>query len=246
MVDGETDLLTLRRRGLDRDGFAVVHDWISATQVNQWRAIVERALASGDHVMARGEHRAFARRNLARTESVFHCGDAMRDFLDLVKPLLGTATPRLVRAILFDKHAETNWSVAWHQDLSIPVAARHDVLGWQGWSVKAGVVHVQPPVAILEGMLTVRLHLDDCDRTQGPLRVIPGTHRLGRLGDDELARVTGASPAVDCTGSAGSAVLMRPLVVHGSSRAESPRQRRVLHCEFTSVELPFPFEWALA
>ena len=49
------------------------------------------------------------------------------------------------------------------------------------WSVKDGVPHVQAPAEYLEQMLAVRLHLDDADEENGALRVLVGSHRLGRL-----------------------------------------------------------------
>src|SRR5580700_4011186 len=67
-----------------------------------------------------------------------------------------------VRGTLFDKTVSANWLVPWHQDLTICVASRLAVPGYGPWTVKAGVCHVQPPVSILEGMLSVRIHLDDC------------------------------------------------------------------------------------
>ena len=85
-----------------------------------------------------------------------------------------------VQCTLFDKSAERNWLVAWHQDLSLPLAERHDTAGWSGWSSKHGVVFAQPPVALLARVLALRLHLDDCGPEDGALRVRAGSH-LGAL-----------------------------------------------------------------
>jgi ectoine hydroxylase-related dioxygenase (phytanoyl-CoA dioxygenase family) len=81
-----------------------------------------------------------------------------------------------IRATYFDKTQNANWNVAWHQDLTIAVRERRDVPGFGLWSVKDGVIHVQPPVAVLERIVAVRFHLDPCGRENGPLRVIPGSH----------------------------------------------------------------------
>jgi len=86
-----------------------------------------------------------------------------------------------VRAIFFDKTPGANWKVGWHQDLAIAVQSRHDVTGFGPWSIKAGVPHVRPPAAVLAAMLSARLHLDDCGPSNGPVRVVPGTHTLGVL-----------------------------------------------------------------
>lgn len=148
-----------------------------------------------------------------------------------------------VRSILFDKTPETNWRVAWHQDLSICVNERHDVAGFSAWSVKEGIQHVHPPTGILERMLTLRLHLDDCDQGNGPLRIIPGSHRKGRLTSEEIAAWRNMAPIETCVVPRGGAVVMKPLLLHSSSSATNPSHRRVLHIEFASEALPKPLEW---
>ena len=79
---------------------------------------------------------------------------------ELIAELIPGGFP--VRSIFFDKSPDRNWHVAWHQDLSICVKERHDLPEFNAWSIKEGVQHVQPPPAVLEQMLTIRLHLDDC------------------------------------------------------------------------------------
>ena len=39
--------------------------------------------------------------------------------------------------------------------------------GYGPWTVKAGIAHVRPPIGVLEGMLTLRVHLDDCGPGRG-------------------------------------------------------------------------------
>src|SRR5918997_2911702 len=68
-----------------------------------------------------------------------------------------------VRAILFDKSEGANWALGWHQDRTIAVRERIAVEGFNNWTVKAGTTHVEPPFAILERMITVRIHLDDVE-----------------------------------------------------------------------------------
>jgi hypothetical protein len=160
---------------------------------------------------------------------------------ELIQELMPDAFP--VRSILFDKTPETNWRVAWHQDLSICVKERHDVPGFTAWSVKEGVHHVQPPVALLERMLTVRLHLDDCGEDNGPLRVIPGSHRYGRLTAEVIEAWREKGPIETCVVPRGGVVIMKPLLLHSSSSARKPSHRRVLHIEFASEPLPQPLEW---
>lgn len=79
-----------------------------------------------------------------------------------------------VQCTSFSKSIENNWLVSLHQDLSIPVAERVDTPGCQGWSEKEGELFVQPPASLLENVLALRLHLDDCNERNGALRVVPG------------------------------------------------------------------------
>jgi hypothetical protein len=155
---------------------------------------------------------------------------------------LGCAGARPVRAVFFDKNPAHNWKVPWHQDLAIAVRARHDLAGYGPWSVKDGVPHVRPPAALLARMVTLRLHLDDCDADNGALRVRPGSHRRGRLTDEEIVRSTNATGRV-CAVRAGGVVAMRPLLLHASSPAREPRHRRVIHIEYSPDRLPAPLEW---
>ena len=164
--------------------------------------------------------------------------------LDVVRPHLA-GQPRPVRGILFDKSPDANWLVPWHQDLTIAVrAAVEDANGFGPWSTKDGVPHVQPPVALLEQMITIRLHLDAADEENGALRVLPGTHRFGRLSAERIRALRREREEVLCAVPAGGALLMRPLLLHASSRSTSIRRRRVVHLEYAGFALPEPLAWA--
>jgi ectoine hydroxylase-related dioxygenase (phytanoyl-CoA dioxygenase family) len=159
----------------------------------------------------------------------------------LVIPALGERCVA-VRAILFNKTAESNWKVSWHQDVVIAVKERADVPGYGPWSIKNGVSHVRPPAAILEKMLAVCIHIDDCSDDNGPLRVLPGTHNNGILSDAEIVEMNKDREFV-CSVNRGDVILMRPLLLHASSPARNSSSRRVIHIEFASAELPSPLHW---
>ena len=163
----------------------------------------------------------------------------------LVEPILGSEA-FAVNATLFDKTPEVNWKVPWHQDLTIAVQRRIDAPGFGPWSVKDGVPHVQPPVAVLENMLAVRIHLDHCGEDNGPLRVIPGSHRCGRLNDAQIQSMRNATPSISLPVDRGGVLLMRPLLLHASSAASSPARRRVIHIEFACGTLPAGLKWYYA
>lgn len=153
-------------------------------------------------------------------------------------------TPRLVRALFFDKTPERNWFVAWHQDRTVSLNRRVEIPGWEQWTLKDGVQHVQPPTAVLEQMVTIRLHVDDADEEGGCLNVIPGSHRFGVLAPEEIDRTVQASTPRACVVAAGDAVIMRPLLLHSSSKSRRNAPRRVVHLEYSSYELPLDVSWA--
>lgn len=150
----------------------------------------------------------------------------------------------LVRALFFDKTPEKNWLVTWHQDKTVTLNKQTDLAGWGPWSVKDGVCHVQPPVAILNKMVTFRLHLDSADETNGCLKVIPGTHKYGILKQPEIDEIIRRKIAVPCVVEAGDAVVMRPHILHSSSKAKQPSHRRVVHIEYSNHVLPDGTSWA--
>lgn len=149
-----------------------------------------------------------------------------------------------VRAILFDKTDGANWGVPWHQDVAIAVAGQIETPGFGPWSVKDGVVHVQPPSQVLAGMATLRLHLDDCSTDNGALRVLPGSHQHGELSAEAISAWTAKQTPVTCELSKGGALVMRPLLLHASSPAKNPSHRRVLHVEYAATELPNGLKWS--
>src|SRR4029450_7327123 len=139
-----------------------------------------------------------------------------------------------VQCTLFDKSADKNWLVSLHQDLSIPVRERVRDFRCTGWAEKEGVTDVQPPppVRVLESLVAVRAHLDDCGPESGPLRVVPRSHRDGRLSGDAAKVLRQHHGEVECIASRGGAIVMRPLLLHSSSKARSRSRRRVLHFVF--------------
>jgi hypothetical protein len=224
---------------LAETGYATMPQLYTAAEVAALVRCIEAAPAAGP--------------NFRRSQDVF----AIRNLLGEVPalwPLLNTSALRgllgelfpagcyLTKAIYFDKPAQSNWLVAWHQDLMINVDRRADDLpGFGPWTAKAGWVAVQPPAAVLESTVTVRLHLDDCDATNGALKVVPGSHLGGVVPAETIAACTATSTV--CAVPAGGAMLMKPLLLHASNRSTSARPRRVVHLEFSATELPTGLAW---
>jgi ectoine hydroxylase-related dioxygenase (phytanoyl-CoA dioxygenase family) len=138
------------------------------------------------------------------------------------------------RATLFDKSPDSNWLITWHQDTALPLAEKSEAPGWGPWSIKEGVTYAHAPAAALSQVLALRLHLDDCDVDNGPLRVLPGTHSLGVLSDDQILKLTATYSSIECLVPQGGVLAMRPLIVHASSKSQSQRPRRVLHIEYAA------------
>lgn len=116
--------------------------------------------------------------------------------------------------------------------------------GWGPWALKASVWHVQPPIAVLESMVTIRIHLDSATTANGCLKVAPGSHRLGLIPSDKVIEQVGKHDVVYCETPAGGAVIMRPHIMHASENSVTPASRRVLHFEYSSFQLPDGIAWA--
>src|SRR5688500_4800949 len=170
------------RDSIERLGFAVVEDVLTGADLD---ALTGELDAAGRVAGIRRRGSVLAIRNLL--EEVPAVADVARSraVRAIAETVLGPGC-FAVRGILFDKTPVTNWKVAWHQDLTIAVRTRADVPGYGPWSEKAGTVSVQPPASVLEQMITVRLHVDDCGADNGPLRVIPGSHAHGRLSPEAI------------------------------------------------------------
>lgn len=152
-------------------------------------------------------------------------------------------TPRPVRAILFDKTLEANWSLGWHQDRTICVARRIDTPGFGPWTVKAGLTHVAPPFALLARMVTLRVHLDDVGADNAPLLIAPGSHHHGRIPEAGVAAVVEACGTACCLAAAGDVWAYATPILHASAAAKGGRRRRVLQVDFSGDELPGALEW---
>ncbi|MES2459069.1 MAG: phytanoyl-CoA dioxygenase family protein, partial [Armatimonadota bacterium] len=182
---------------LERDGFAIIPDVIGAAAAAALTVALEQEVKSGSASASRRGDAVYAVRNVLSVSETARNIARSAAIRGLVEPILGTDCVA-VRGILFDKTPGANWNVVWHQDLSLAVRERHDIAGWGPWSVKAGVVHVQPPAEVQEQMLTVRLHLDHCGPENGPLRVLPGTHKRGRVHQEEIAGLRRQAPEKIC------------------------------------------------
>ncbi len=211
-------------------GFAVVPQVLTATACN---ALADR--------VAGGATASGGTRNLLQHAWCRLLASQLRQHL-LLSPLL-TPSMVAVQCTYFEKSSARNWLVPVHQDLSIPVAHRVNNPSLGPWSEKEGALFVQPPSAVLQQLIAVRVHIDACTAADGPLRVLAGSHRLGKLDTQAAAAARQTHTEQVCTVARGGALVMRPLLLHASSKSTGNSQRRVLHFLFGPAALPLGLQW---
>ncbi len=144
----------------------------------------------------------------------------------------------LSKAIYFNKPSKSNWFVSYHQDLSISVKNREESKGFTSWTNKNKQLGVIPPIEILENIITFRIHLDKADNTNGGLKVISNSHKEGIIRIDENFNKSDLGKEILCEVEKGGVMLMKPLLLHSSSKSIFENDRRVIHLEFCNQEIP--------
>lgn len=231
--------LTGHRYNIAHNGFTVIEDIYTGAEVNALIDVIESADKSGPL--------------FRQTDDVF----AIRQFLKAVpdvSPLLLNENLKglisnifgdgyfVVKSIYFDKPGSSNWFVAWHQDLTISVDKKIDTAGYGPWTVKQNQFAVQPPLHILQDNFTVRIHLDDTNENNGALKVLSGSHLKEIYRPENIDWQQEIE--VNCNVQAGGVMIMRPLLMHASSRTTNSKKRRVAHIEFSRAVLADGFDWA--
>ncbi len=222
-------------QSFNRDGFVFVRSSMDPTKIDVLTVAVESALSGPGAHAHRGA--AFAlRRAEVHVDGVRAL--AVGPVLGAIARVLIGEAARPVRALVFDKRPGANWDLPWHRDETIAVQERLDVTpeGFGPWSVKDGVVHLRAARSVLDQMVSLRLHLDDCDASQGALRVLAGSHRNEDPSTDSTREVI-------CEARRGDVLAMRPRLLHASTAAESPSHRRVIHIEYAAEALPGGLHW---
>jgi ectoine hydroxylase-related dioxygenase (phytanoyl-CoA dioxygenase family) len=227
------------RNAILQDGFAIIPHVLTPAEVDALKHALARVT---NPLAARKRGATYALRNLLEASPEVRILAKTALVRDLVEPILGKKCFP-IRGILFDKIPDANWKVPFHQDVTIAVREKIETEGFGPWSVKAGVLHTQPPVAVLESMLSVRLHLDDCHERNGALRLVPGSHLLGRIAESDIESIRQHWGERVGGVSMGGALLMRPLLLHASSQSQIPEHRRVIHIDFAAGALPGALRW---
>ena len=117
-----------------------------------------------------------------------------------------------------------------------------ELSGFGPWTLKQDQFAVQPPLNILEDNFTLRIHLDNTNENSGALKVIPGSHRKGIYRPETIDWSKEIETVCDV--ERGGVMVMRPLLLHSSSRTTNNHKRRVIHIEFSKHELPDSLNWS--
>jgi ectoine hydroxylase-related dioxygenase (phytanoyl-CoA dioxygenase family) len=237
-LEKDNSITNTTAKQLQEQGFAIQNAMYSAMEIDNIISCIEKA--SAEQKLAENAKHLFAiRQALAKIPALASL--VFTEKLDAVLTSLFDEPYFLTKAIYFDKPSESNWFVAYHQDLSISVDRKEEVADYQHWTFKKGQYGVQPPLAILENSITIRIHLDDTEKENGALRVIPKSHRKGIYRPETIDWKVETEHI--CEVEKGGIMLMKPLTLHASDRTTNGKQRRVLHLEFSSKQLAKPLQW---
>lgn len=231
--------LTHHKTEVDINGFTIIENIYSETEVNKLINIIENTEALGD--------------TFRKSKDLFAIRRFLKEVPDTLPLLLNENLKQIitslfgddyfiVKSIYFDKPGSSNWFVAYHQDLTISVNKKADIEDFGPWTVKQEQFAVQPPLQILENIYTIRVHLDQTNQDNGALKVIPQSHskQIYRPETINWEIETEATCNVD----KGGIMIMKPLLMHSSCRTVNNSRRRVIHIEFSSVQIPQPLQWA--
>ncbi len=233
------DNLTKHQQKVSENGFTVIADVFSNSEI--------------DHIVTTIQQTDTSKPTFRKTTDLF----AIRQFLKEVPGTIPSIFTRgftsiidevfgndyfVVKSIYFDKPGESNWFVAYHQDLTISVDKKMEMDGFGPWTLKQNQYAVQPPLDILENNFTIRIHLDDTDEDNGALRIIPGSHTKGVYRPETIDWTM--EKEISCSVPKGGIMIMRPLLLHASGRTTNNKKRRVIHIEFSNKTLPFPLQWS--
>ena len=224
--------------GFKKNGFAILNDFYSPQEVSEMVLAIENAMSN--------------RPTFRRSNDLFAIRQVLKEIPQLIKFVLDEKLKKLITAtfgenyfvsksIYFDKPGNSNWFVAYHQDLTISVRDKVLTNGFGPYTKKQDQFAVQPPVAFLEKNFTVRIHLDHTDESNGALRVIPASHLAGIR---RMEQVDNMSTEQFCCVNEGGIMLMHPLLFHASGKSTAAQSRRVLHIEFSNQELPPELQWS--
>ena len=109
--------------------------------------------------------------------------------------------------------------------------------------MKAGLLHVAPPLELLARMVTLRVHLDPVAIDNAPLLIAPGSHHAGRVAEEDIDTLVAACGIATCLANRGDIWLYATPILHASNAAVLPKRRRVLQIDYAAEDLPAGLTW---
>jgi ectoine hydroxylase-related dioxygenase (phytanoyl-CoA dioxygenase family) len=227
------------KQQLAESGFTILNDVFSDAEISSILSSIESA--DNSKATFRKSDDLFAIRQFLKEIPGINAFVFTDKLKAVIKNLLGDGF-FVVKSIYFDKPEKSNWFVSYHQDLTISVDKKADILNYGPWTVKQNQFSVQPPLDILNSIYTIRIHLDNTDENNGALKVISGSHLKGVYRTETID--WSKENETICRVPKGAVMFMRPLLLHSSGRTTNNNQRRVIHIEFSNAELAPELNWA--
>ena len=214
----QTDIAKIQEE-LGEKGFSIVRGFLDPSKLKALSGLLEEGIS----VIAPGT----AGSKIYAIRNVFGQFPELKPLVEkILFPLLSKLVGeeyKDIKNVYFNKPQRANWLVGWHQDIALKE-------GEDRGPAKNRIMTRE----FLEKVITFRIHIDDADETNGALRVIPGSHRNGIIQPEEMKKVTQENGDVICSAQAGDLILMKPLLLHASSKATVEKKRRVIHVEYIS------------
>jgi ectoine hydroxylase-related dioxygenase (phytanoyl-CoA dioxygenase family) len=202
---------------LSEFGFVVLEGLVDASRLSALRQRVEELFQQeGDRAGSEFKQERGSRRlaNLVNKGEVFRQIVLDTTVLSCVRQVIGEEYKlSSLNARSVDPHAQTP------QPLHCDMAALPDDAGY--WVCNAVWM------------------LDDFTEDNGPLRVVPGSHRWGRLPQDEMEDATEPHPQeILVTGRAGTVVVTNSHLWHGGTGNRTDRSRTAVHAFYCRRDKP--------
>ncbi|MDH6250630.1 ectoine hydroxylase-related dioxygenase (phytanoyl-CoA dioxygenase family) [Chryseobacterium sp. H1D6B] len=233
------DFLQSQKEYILENGFAVINSIFSVNEIEKIAHVIRNIDTSKE--------------NFSKSEDLFAIRQFLKEIPEINELIFNENIKTIIReifgvryvavkSIYFDKPEKSNWYVAYHQDLTISVDKKLEMAGFGPWTTKQNQFAVQPPLSILENIYTIRIHLDDTDENNGALKVVPKSHAKGIYRPETIDWTVETEEI--CNVEKGGIMIMKPLILHGSNRTTNGKKRRVIHIEFSDMELPQELKWS--
>lgn len=234
-----TEILISMKEEIKEEGFAVIENVFSDIEIEKIISLISNSDSTNDTF--RKTNDLFAIRQFFKEIPITFDKIFNEKLKNIISELFGNDF-FVVKSIYFDKPENSNWFVSYHQDLTISVDKKLNLANFGPWTTKQNQFAVQPPLDILQNNFTIRIHLDNTDKDNGALKVVPKSHKKGIYRPETID--WNIETEIICNVGKGGIMIMKPLLLHSSGRTTNNNKRRVLHIEFSKSLLPENLNWA--